>query len=71
MIMEKNEIKLLAREISKKHLTDTKMKEVFVKLASQPSKMYLFTVTADLSFLNDDFWKKCYNSCKKKILIGP
>ena len=64
--MEKNEIKLLAREISKKHLTDEKMKEVFIKLASQPSKMYLFTVTADLGFLDDEFWKKCYDSCKKR-----
>lgn len=64
--MEKNEIKLLAREISKKHLTDEKMKEVFIKLASQPSKMYLFTVSVDLNFLDDEFWKKCYDSCQKR-----
>ena len=65
--MEKKEIKFLASEISRKHLNDEKMKEVFVKLAAEPSKMYLFTVTVDLGFLDDKFWKKCYESCQKRF----
>lgn len=65
--MEKNEIKFLASEISRKHLNDEELRKVFVKLASESRKMYLFTVTVDLGFLDDEFWKKCYDSCQKRF----